>query len=135
MRAVQASNQGVLSSASRAWPVAAVQPMRRMRSITSSSGLWCWVFSHSANGVAGAQSANTWKQRSCASIRCSQCCWRAAWLRPLPKAAAPVARSWPASSLPCMKWNMATSRREMPGSVALSAASKTTASRPAIRRI
>lgn len=51
------------------------------------------------------------------------------------QAAAPVARSCPASSLPCIKWNMATSRREMPGSVALSAASNTTASKLATSRI
>ena len=56
---------------------------------------------------APANSANTWKQRSCEAIRCSHCCWRALSLRPAAKAAAPQARSWPANSLPCMKLNRA----------------------------
>jgi hypothetical protein len=58
----------------------------------------------------------------------------AAWLRPLPKAAAPVARL-AGQLLALHEVEHGHQQAEMPGSVALSAASKTTASRPAIRRI
>jgi hypothetical protein len=94
-----------------------------------------WEAFQALRTAGSAKSVNTSKQRSCDSIRCSHCCWRDASVWPEAKVAAPQARSCPANSLPCMKLNMATSAREISGSVALSAASKTTTSRPAISRV
>ena len=131
MRRVQQSNQAWLSSASSATPGGrragdAAQALE-LGQLRRRAG-WRARASTSAGPE---KSAKTWKQRSCDSIRCSHCCWRAPSLRPEAKAAAPQARSWPANSLPCMKLNIATSRREISGSVAPSAASNTTASSPA----
>ena len=53
-------------------------PLRAPPQPMSRSMLWlalAWLAAHRSTALGLANSANTCRQRSCESIRCSQCCW------------------------------------------------------------
>ncbi|MNT28005.1 hypothetical protein D3C72_1636600 [compost metagenome] len=89
----------------------------------------CCAWSQDCSGAPCAYCVKTPKLRAWLAARPSMRALRASSNQPAVKPMTPQARSWPLSSLPCMKFRSATRRRVTPGSSEESAASKTTASR------
>ena len=115
-------------------PCPAAISLRRRRS-SSAKGIAACAARQEASVSGGQKASKRSKQASCASIRCSRAPSPGRPIAPAANAAAPAARSWPANSLPCMRLNSATSRRDTVGSAATSAASKTRDSSAAITRL